>query len=204
MTNTIKPYQNLSLDNMPGEIWKSIDHFDGLYEISNLGRVKSLSRSVNVGGGGVRVIRERILKPSIKYNQLRVALYDERLTKSKSISRLVASHFLKNPKPKEYDYVFHRNKNHMDNRADNLFYGSPDYISKIARENQKKVLYAPKSANYCSKTKYLGVYELKTFQMRIYVKGKTITRNFATKEEAAKEYNKIIEKYNLNIEKNCV
>lgn len=201
MTNTIKPYQNLSLGDMPGEIWKSIDHFDGLYEISNLGRVKSLSRSVNLGAKGVKVRKEKILKPSNSCLQSKVALYDEGLIKYCLISRLVASHFLKNPKPKEYNYVFHRNKNHMDNRADNLFYNSSDYISKLSLENQKNRSHTPK---YSSKTKYLGVYELKIFQMRICVKGKTIVKNFTTEEEAAKEYNKIIEKYNLNREKNCV
>jgi len=44
------------------EEWKQIEGFEGMYEISNIGRVKSLSRNVINGIGCFRTVKERILK----------------------------------------------------------------------------------------------------------------------------------------------
>ena len=44
--DNLLPHQNLSLEDMEGEIWKDIEGLEGYYEISSLGRVKSLSRLV--------------------------------------------------------------------------------------------------------------------------------------------------------------
>ena len=38
----MKPYENLSLEDMEGEVWKDVVGYEGLYQVSNLGRVKSL------------------------------------------------------------------------------------------------------------------------------------------------------------------
>lgn len=45
------------------EVWKDIKGYEGLYQISNLGRVKSLERTVAAKSGSKRTVRERILKP---------------------------------------------------------------------------------------------------------------------------------------------
>jgi len=45
------------------EIWKPVVGYEGFYEISNLGRVKSLSRFVNRSRGGKQLKKERILIP---------------------------------------------------------------------------------------------------------------------------------------------
>jgi NUMOD4 motif len=65
------------------EVWKPIPGYDGLYEVSNLGRVKSLARSLWVESfgrsqrGAYKTIRERILKPINQYGFHAVNLYDE-------------------------------------------------------------------------------------------------------------------------------
>jgi len=51
------PYQNLSLTNIKGERWKDITGFEGEYQVSSYGRIKSLSRwrvAGNQGGGYVQ------------------------------------------------------------------------------------------------------------------------------------------------------
>lgn len=48
---------------MEKEVWKPVKGYEGFYEVSDLGRVKSLSREVHHYMGGTRKIRERILKP---------------------------------------------------------------------------------------------------------------------------------------------
>jgi len=45
------------------EVWKDIKGYEGLYQVSNRGRVKSLERTVSARSGSKRIIRERILKP---------------------------------------------------------------------------------------------------------------------------------------------
>lgn len=44
------------------EIWKDIVGYEGLYQVSNCGRVKSLSRYMNNKNGGKSLLKERILK----------------------------------------------------------------------------------------------------------------------------------------------
>ena len=39
-------YKNLSLEGLPGEEWKPIKNYEGLYEVSSFGRVKSLSKKL--------------------------------------------------------------------------------------------------------------------------------------------------------------
>ena len=75
---------------MESEIWKPISGYEGLYEVSNLGRVKSLSRFQST--------TERILKGEYdNRGYYRVRLSKENITKKFQIHRLVASVFIKNP-----------------------------------------------------------------------------------------------------------
>ena len=47
MSDLILPYQNKSLADIPGEIWKDIPGFEGYYQASTAGRIKSLDRIKN-------------------------------------------------------------------------------------------------------------------------------------------------------------
>jgi hypothetical protein len=102
------------------EVWKDIKGYEGLYQVSNMGRLKSLERTVAGKNGSERTIRERILKPSTnEYGYLRVCLCDSRgKRKFLSVHRLVCEAFHENPKNKPE--VNHINENKSDNRACNL------------------------------------------------------------------------------------
>ena len=96
---------------MKDEIWKPIKDYEGLYEISNLGRVKSLNYS--------RTGKEQILKPQKRKNgYLGVILCYKNTQKQVNIHRLVAEAFIPNPENKPY--VDHINTDKLDNRACNL------------------------------------------------------------------------------------
>ena len=53
-----------NIKKMKEEIWKPIKNFEGLYEISNFGRIKSCKRDILCKDGKIKHYNERILKPA--------------------------------------------------------------------------------------------------------------------------------------------
>ena len=96
------------------EIWKDIKNYEGLYQISNLGRVKSLKRQMKN-----RKCEETIKSPSItNKGYYRLALCKNGDKKYFHIHRLVAETFLPNIDNKPT--VDHINRNKLDNCINNL------------------------------------------------------------------------------------
>lgn len=103
------------------EIFKDIPGYEGIYQVSDLGRVKSLERKA-WNGNGYRLIKERILKPSSNKNNgyLYVVLRKEENPKTFSIHKLVAVVFL-NHIPNGHNIVVdHKDNDKANNRKDNL------------------------------------------------------------------------------------
>lgn len=97
------------------EIWKDINGYEGLYQVSNLGRVKSLDRVDCSGRHRVGVT----LKPGTSHNgYLFVRLSKNSKYSNKRINRLVAEHFIDNPLNKPE--VNHCDGNKLNNQVDNL------------------------------------------------------------------------------------
>lgn len=93
---------------MINEVWKDIEGYEGLYQVSNLGRVKSLERIISDG----RHRKERILKPYDDGNgYLRVELQ----SKPFKLHRLVAQAFI--PNPDNLPFVNHKDENPKNNRV---------------------------------------------------------------------------------------
>lgn len=113
------------------EVWKPIKGYEGCYEISNLGRVKSLARKVKSG----RITKEIILVPiRNSHGYLQVDLCLNGKMKHHKIHRLVAEAFIpQNNETKET--VNHKDYNKSNNRVDNLEWLSnrenvQDYFNK--------------------------------------------------------------------------
>ena len=70
---------------MADEIWKDIFNYEGLYQVSNLGRVKSLSKCK-----GWYNSKEKILRPRIKNGYYSVVLYKNNVGVEHGVHRLVA------------------------------------------------------------------------------------------------------------------
>ena len=102
------------------EVWKDIKGYEGLYQVSNMGRVKSLGRTVSAKNNSKQYRKGRILKFWTNKNGYQlVFLYNvngER--KTVFVHRLVCEAFY--PKNKNKPEVNHINEDKSDNRACNL------------------------------------------------------------------------------------
>ena len=100
------------------EIWKDIEGYEGYYQVSNLGNVKSLSR-YKQGVKGTYISKDIILKPfKNKGGYCLVKLCNNSIEKSFQVHRLVAIAFLENNENKEQ--VNHKNGIKEDNTLINL------------------------------------------------------------------------------------
>ena len=106
---------------MKKEIWKDINGFEGYYQISNLGNVKSVKRNIesnNRFNTMLYSVKEKILKPSKKrYSGVTLINKDKKYSYP-NVHRLVAETFL--PNPNNLPEVNHINGNKHDNRVENL------------------------------------------------------------------------------------
>lgn len=102
------------------EIWKDIKDYEGLYQISNIGRVKSLTHEIRHRYPNcMRVITEKILAPTDNGNGYKlVGLYNGVKRKNFYIHRLVATAFISNPHNE--NYVNHIDFNKENNKFSNL------------------------------------------------------------------------------------
>lgn len=105
----------------PNEVWKPIPIKEvfGLYEVSSLGRIKSLPRTKHTPWGGTFTSKEKILKQTKTYNgYLSVTLNNKPHTKSYFVHIIVASAF--KDKVGGKDFVNHIDGDKTNNRESNL------------------------------------------------------------------------------------
>lgn len=166
------------------EIFKDIPDYEGLFQISDIGRIKGLGRFVK-NGHGFRFVEEKILKPSKRRDGY---LYSILRRKNVAIHQLVAIAFLGHERCKFETVVDHKNNIKTDNRLLNL-----QLVSN--RFNSTK--------DITNKTGFIGVTKQKTtFKATIRDNGEHIyLGSFKTAElahEAYKKRRKEIESRNIH------
>lgn len=92
------------------EIWKDIEGYEGLYQVSNLGRVKAFAKK--------GLWQDRILSCANSFGYRMIYLRKNGRRNYHAVHRLVAKSFI--PNPKKLPFVNHKNEKKDDNRVDNL------------------------------------------------------------------------------------
>lgn len=158
------------------EIWKDIIDFEGLYEISNYGNVKSCRRYVNQRFGK-RLVNEKLLSVGRdKDGYLMAILCQDGIKKTVKIHRLVANAFI--------DKINGKNiVNHIDSNKSNNILSNLEWVSSLENNCHGRLKMKTSS-------KYIGVSYNKNdraFRSHIYFNGKNIyLGSFKIEEDAYK------------------
>lgn len=101
------------------EIWKDIEGYEGLYQVSNLGNVKRLGGVVMMKDGRTKTVKERVLKQSLAGRGYPfVGLCKDNEVKQEYTHKLVSKAFI--PNPDNLPEVNHIDEDKTNNRVDNL------------------------------------------------------------------------------------
>lgn len=121
---------------MKKEIWKDIKGYEGLYEVSNMGRVRSLNYNHT---SEVKELKGRKNRDGYLY----VILWKDRKPQRKRVHRLVAEAFISNPEG--LPCINHRDEVKTNNRVDNLEWCTVAYNLEYSG-NTKKMIAAANEA----------------------------------------------------------
>ena len=176
---------------MENEVWKDVVGYEGSYQVSNLGNVKSLKRK-----------QEIILKPSVGSSGYYIkTLWKKQISKTYTIHQLVAKAFLGH-KPCGMNLVIdHINNDKLDNRAENLQIVSHRF--NVSKSNKNKCNISSKyhgvSIAYVKrKLKNNVIKYYKKIESQISINGQKIYLGvFKTEEEAHLAYQNALKKYKL-------
>ena len=137
-------YKNYSLDNLPGEEWKDVKGYEGIYKVSNKGRVKALEKTTIVKcnnnlNGSKRVWSEKIHRCQLqKDGYVRTQLYKDNKRKTVKVHRLVAEAFIDNPG--NLPFVNHKDEVKSNNCIENLEWCTCAYnVQYSAYKKHKKI-----------------------------------------------------------------
>ena len=150
------------------EIWKPVIGYEGLYEVSSFGRVRSLDdTAVSVYGRKVyqHIRKGRILSPTQNYRSgyMSVMFRDH---KRRYVHRLVAETFL--PKIPGANQVNHKDEDKTNNRRDNLErctrkyninYGTGKHRQYLAAKKNKRGSYPKSIAQYTSTGEFVALFD---------------------------------------------
>jgi len=157
------------------EIWVDIKDYEGIYQVSNLGRVKSLKRKLKNGHNSFYITKEKILTPyKNKKGYLVVCLSKNRKSCVREIHQLVFFSFNPIEKKKGYDI------NHKGGVKENNYLNNLEYIT-----HQKNMEHASCCGLLSTDTKHLEIFnELRKIKILQFDKNNNFICSFESINEA--------------------
>jgi len=148
------PCQNLSLANLPGEIWKDVEGYEDYYQVSDKGRVKAFAKYIEFHIPGRHTVRywrdERVFRQGKRkqwngtvkeytYNLSVTFCVDQKMD-TRSVSRLVYETFKEKIDSKRDDHlVIHKDGDHFNNRINNLQLSGRSAIHKSSYSKKRAI-----------------------------------------------------------------
>ena len=120
-------------------MWKDIKGYERLYQVSDVGEVKSLCRKARIHGNSYRTVAERLLKPSTSGGYKMVVLCKDLTYTKFLVHRLVAEAFI--PNPAKLPCVNHKDGNPSNNSVSNLEWCTYEYNSNYSLCKKKQSEY---------------------------------------------------------------
>lgn len=175
------------------EEWRDVKGYEGFYQVSNLGRVRTISYMHCLRGRLYRIDCERLITPTDNGNgYLIIGLQKDNERKNHYVHRLVADAFLDKPDGK--NYVNHIDYNKKNNNASNLEWCTQkeniDHSKpniKMQRASKTKTGY-----RYITVRKNTGLY-------RVCIKKANVDKSFSKLEDAIKYRNEVCNEINYSV-----
>ena len=121
---------------MTEEIWRPVVGYEGLYEVSSYGRVRSLDRYVKSKSESYRLIKGKVLIGSIsRCGYIMCHIRVNEVSKYYLVHRLVAEAFI--PNPDNLSCINHKNEDKTDNRVENLEWCSYSYNNTYGTRKER-------------------------------------------------------------------
>ena len=177
------------------EEFRDIVGYEGLYQISNFGRVKSLSRYVKCRYGSFRLLKEIILIPRLNdRGYLYINLYKNHIKKTHKIHQLVVKRFICEYNIKTH-VAEHKDNNRLNNKLTNL-----RIVSQ--RDNMNNLINQSKYGSGVVKTinsKFISRIEIngKRVHLGIYVDNTKASQKYLEVKQQIEEIEKITRNYDF-------
>jgi len=179
------------------EVWKDVPEYEGYYQVSNFGRIKSLQKRRGGRYGVITIYREHIMSPSENGNGYKmVFLFKNGERKRFYVHRLVAENFLS--KCDGRDVINHKNHDRADNKASNLEWCTQKENTRFSAHLMRGPRFTPPQTNtgikYISKRNANG-----HISFRLAMKFAKINKSFKTLDEAVKHRNEVMRIWSGNV-----